>query len=194
MDSFYHTDTNDPLDSSPMSLSLNCPDCGNPLVIPENASYLTCTQCGEDHLIGTSDGQIYLSPLFPGLDGEIPTGDWRIPAMTIHQLKAEVKDLEGQLETLTREGSLIDLARKTGFTVIFAGLGFTIANGAATLPALPYGFVGLLSGVLLHGGSRLIGRNYFTQKAALLEQIHNKQAEIEQNQQLLSSLPEHPVR
>jgi len=186
MDSFNPTDINDPIDSSPASLTLPCPDCGSLLLLPENASYLTCTQCGEDHLIGTSEGHVYLSPLFPGLEGEIPTGDWRIPAMNIHQLKAEVKDLEGQLETLTRQGSLIDLVHKTGFTVIFAGLGYTIANGAATLPTLPYGFVGLLSGVLLHSGSRLIGRNYYTQKAALLDQIRKKQAEIEQNQQLLS--------
>jgi hypothetical protein len=172
----------------PASPALTCPDCGHSLVLPEDASYLICTHCGEEHLVGVSDGQICLSPLIPGLDGGVSAGDWRIPAMTIHQLKAEVKDLELQLANLTRHGGLIDLAGKTGFTVIFAGLGFAVINGATNLPTLPYGFVGLLSGILLHGGSHLLGRDYYAQKDSLLEQIQNKQSEIERNQQLLSLL------
>lgn len=189
MDSLTSTAILEPVDSFPAaSPTLTCPDCGSLLIIPEDASFLTCAQCGEDILFGISDGQVCLSPLFPGLEGGIPAGDWRIPAMAIHQLKAEVKDLEVELGILIRRGGLIDLVGKAGFTAIFSGLGFAVLNGAANLPALPYGFVGLLSGILLHGGSHLVGRDYYAQKAALLKQIHNKQAEIEQNQQLLSPL------
>lgn len=186
MDSLTSIEILELIDSFPVPpTTLTCPDCGSPLVIPEQASVLSCTHCGEDIFLGVSEGQICLSPLFPRLEGGIPTGDWRIPAMAIHQLKAEVKDLEQQLESLNRHCSLIDLISKTGFTAIFTGLGVAALNSATNLPALPYGFVGLLSGILLHGGSHLVGRDYFAQKAALLEQIHNKQAEIERNLQLI---------
>jgi hypothetical protein len=189
MDSSCSTEISKPIISIPSaSPALICPDCGYVLVLPENASYLTCAHCGEEHVVGISEGQICLSPLIPGLEGGIPAGDWRIPAMTIHQLKAEIKELELQLGIVIRHGGLIDLAGKTGFTVIFAGLGFAVFNSATNLPTLPYGFVGLLSGILLHGGSHLFGREYYAQKDSLLEQIQNKQAEIERNQQLLSLL------
>jgi hypothetical protein len=189
MDSFCSTYIPKPFDSLPAaSPALICPDCGNSLVLPEQTSYLTCAHCGEEHLVGISEGQICLSPLIPGLEGGTPAGDWRIPAMTIHQLKAEVKELQLQLGILIRHGGLIDLAGKTGFTAIFAGLGFAVLNGATNLPTLSYGFVGLLSGILLHSGSHLLGRDYYAQKDYLLEQIHNKQTEIERNQQLLSLL------
>jgi ribosomal protein S27E len=188
MDSTCSTDSTNPagsfLDTTP---SIICPDCGNTLVIPEDASYLTCAQCGEELLVGSSEGQVCLSPLIPGLGEGLPARDWRIPVMTIHQLKAEVKDLEQQLEAVSKHGGLIDLARKTGFTAIFAGFSYAVLHSAANLPGLPYSFVGLLSGVLLHGGSHLVGKDYYTQKAALSDQIQMKRAEIEQNQQLLAS-------
>jgi DNA-directed RNA polymerase subunit RPC12/RpoP len=189
MDSLTSINTLEPVVSSPAAPTpLTCPDCGSRLILPENASLLTCPQCGEDILVGISDGQVCLSPLFPGLEGGIAAGDWRIPAMTIHQLKAEVKDLEEQLETLSRHGGLIDLIGKAGVSAIFAGFGYAVLNSATTLAVLPYGFVGLLSGMLLHGGSHLIGRDYYAQKAALLEKIHHKQTEIEHNLQQLSPL------
>lgn len=134
------------------------------------------------------DEQVNLLPLIPGVGGRQAEEDWRIPALTIHQLKTQISDLEKQLVALTQHGSLIDLARKTGFTAMLAGFGYTILYNASNMPALPFGMAGLLSGILLHGGSRLIGRKYFAQKAILREQIGKKRGEIERNQELLSSL------
>ena len=169
-------------------MPLTCPDCGTPLSLPVDALYLRCTQCGEEHLVVVSGEQVNLLPLIPGVGERQAEGDWRIPALNIHQLIAQVNDLEKQMGILTRHGSLIDLARKTGFTAMIAGFGYSFLHSAANLPTLPYGLAGLLSGIFLHGSSRLIGRKYYAQKAQLREQIHHKRTEIERNHERLSSL------
>ena len=189
MDSLFSLDISEPPVSQHTDpLPLACPDCGNPLELPEDAISLSCTWCGEDHLVVVSDEQVRLLPLIPGVGGRQAEGDWRIPALTIYQLRTQVNDLEKQLGRLTRHGSLIDLARNAGFTAMVAGFGYSILHSAANLPALPYGLAGLLSGIFLHGSSRLFGRQYFAQKAVLRGQIRKKQIEIEHNQEILSSL------
>ena len=189
MDSLFSTDISEPAISHQAdSQVLTCPDCGSHVDLPEDALYLSCTVCGEEYLVLAGEGQANLLPLIPGMSGRQAEGDWRIPAVTIYQLSTQVNDLEKQLGKLTRHGSLIDLARKTGFTAMVAGFGYSLLHSAVNLPALPYGLAGLLSGILLHGSSRLIGRKYYAQKAQLRELIHHKRTEIERNHERLSSL------
>jgi hypothetical protein len=147
--------------------TLNCPDCGEALARLENSTLLRCSKCG---------GMRFL---LSGQLGEVSIGDGSSPAITIHTLKSEVKELEKQLHALVERWGLIDLARNIGFILVLSGGGYALLSNVSSLTLLNYGVYGILAGILLHGLSQLVGKEYYIQKAFLEELILIKNNEIE---------------
>jgi predicted RNA-binding Zn-ribbon protein involved in translation (DUF1610 family) len=145
-----------------------CPECGEELALIENSTLLSCPQCGIVRFIRS----------FPARDLRIKEGD--LPAINVHTLIGEVKILERQLQTLSDRWGLVDLVRNIGLILVLTGIGYALLSSMTSLSLLNYGVYAILSGIFLHGGSQLVGKDYYIRKAFLEELILIKQHEIEQ--------------
>jgi hypothetical protein len=142
--------------------ALTCSKCGEELAFHEYLNYMSCPGCGRYHY-----------PL-----SQPPAG---APLIAIRTLTAELKELEKQQETLSERWGLIDLVRNTGLILILTGIGYMVLNSLTSLSMLTYGVYAIMTGILLHAGSQLVGKEYYVQKAFLKELVLLKQHEIEQH-------------
>jgi ribosomal protein S27E len=142
--------------------ALTCSECGEELVVHEFATRMSCPGCGKYHY-----------PLSQPAAGA--------PLIAIRTLTAELQELEKQQETLSERWGLVDLVRNTGFILILTGIGYMVLNNLTSLSMLTHGVYAIITGILLHAGSQLVGKGYYVQKAFLKELVVLKQNEIEQH-------------
>jgi hypothetical protein len=142
--------------------ALTCSECGEELVVHDLSIHLSCPGCGKFHFALSQP----------------PAG---APLIAIRTLTAELQELEKQQETLSERWGLVDLVRNSGFILILTGIGYMVLNNLTSLSMLTYGVYAIISGILLHAGSQLVGKGYYVQKAFLKELVLLKQNEIEQH-------------
>jgi hypothetical protein len=147
---------------------LTCPDCGEELAMIENSTLVCCPGCKIVRFI------------ISGQPGEAGFGVGSAPAITIHTLSGEVRELEKQLLTLVDRWGVVDLFRNIGFILVLTGIGYAILSSLSNFSLLTYGVYAMLGGIILHAAIQLVGRDYYIQKAFLEELILIKQHEIEQ--------------
>jgi hypothetical protein len=138
-----------------------CSECGEELDVHEFSTCMSCPGCGRYHYL--------LSQPAAG-----------VPLIAIRTLRAELQELEKQQEALSERWGLVDLVRNIGLILILTGIGYMVLNSLTSLSMLTYGVYAILTGILLHAGSQLVGKGYYVQKAFLKELVLLKQHEIEQ--------------
>ena len=142
--------------------ALTCSECGEELADDMYSTSISCSGCGKYHY-----------PLSPPAAGA--------PMIAIRTLTAELQELEKQQETLSERWGLLDLVRNSGFILILTGIGYMVLNNLTSLSMLTHGVYAIITGILLHAGSQLVGKGYYVQKAFLKELVLLKQNEIEQH-------------
>lgn len=145
-----------------------CPECGEKLAVPGNSTLLSCPRCRVVRFMPSEQA------------GDLQFGEGSAPAISIHTLTGEVKELENQLLALVERWGLIDLFRNIGLILVLTGIGYALLSSMSNLSLLNYGVYAMVAGICLHGISQLVGRAYYIQKAFLEELIIIKQHEIEQ--------------
>lgn len=160
------------------TLSLTCPSCGSILFVDELPRWLRCEQCRVEHVVKNSGSLTVLAPVEGELD-RIHKGAARQASLeAIKKLNLEILDLEDELERLSKQGTPLDTVRIIGFCAITLGLVFSVLYGNANLDALSLAAVGIVLGIVLHGGTEIFGQEYFIRKTYLKKLIYKKQSNV----------------
>jgi hypothetical protein len=107
-------------------------------------------------------------------------------SLAVKKVKTEILNLEADLKELSAVGSPLDTVRAIGFSVITLGLVYSFLNGAPDTSAFSFAAVGILLGIVLHGGTEFFGKDYYIRKAYLNELIKRKRQELDKYQNLLN--------
>jgi hypothetical protein len=173
-------------------ITLSCPNCGGRLQITPDVERFACQFCGYEHIVRRSGGIVSLEPVMKMMGqlnntiGYVGAGMNRLgfntekqaAEVTIKRLKEEIAELQTSLANF-RQGS--------DNVLVFGGIFLSIA-GAAIL----CGFMGLYNigigflvaaicvpiGIIIMSSSKNSGAK---QKAALQQQITEKEAELQRN-------------
>jgi hypothetical protein len=148
--------------------TFTCPDCGEDLAMLENSTLVRCPHCGVAH------------SFTPGQPRVLRFSNGSTRAIKIQTLTGEVRELEKQRQALSERWGLVDLARNIGYILVWTGVAYALLSSFSRLTLLNFGVYAILAGILLHGVSQLVGRDYYIQKAFLDELIFIKETEIEQ--------------
>ncbi|RPI33127.1 MAG: hypothetical protein EHM70_06980 [Chloroflexota bacterium] len=94
--------------------------------------------------------------------------------LAIYRLNAEIEALEGERRQLLFSWPPFGAIRWLGLACITAGMVILISQ--AIYP--PFGVTSIAAGILLHGSTMLLGKEYFARQAYLRELIELKRLEL----------------
>lgn len=165
---------------------LICPSCGIHVQVKKDSKTYKCESCKGEHVVhrnGCVASLVSMEEELVKIQYGSTTGE---ATLAIKKLRAEIKNLEVELQELSRQGSPLDSVRAIGFGIITLFLLFAILNSSTDVSLFAFGAIGIVMGIVIHSSTELFGKNYFVRKAYLKELIQKKRAEVARQEHILA--------
>jgi hypothetical protein len=160
-----------------LKTDLKCPVCNTKLQEIKGGRTFHCEKCMTPYSLILFGSHLRLAPA-----GQASTHiQYDNPAevsLAVKKIKTEIINLEAELKELSAVGSPLDTVRTIGFSVITLGLVYSVLNGAPDSSTFSFAAIGILLGIVLHGGTEFFGKDYYIRKAYLNELIKRKRQEL----------------
>lgn len=169
-------------------LILACPSCGTSISLNQQVRWTRCESCQQEHVVRSSGSMPVLAPVEPELERIQKKATRDTALFSIRALNLEILDLQAELDSLTKEGTPLDLTRAVGFSVIVLGMVYLVLFGEVNLNVMSLAAVGVALGAVLHGSTEFIGHDYYLRKTYLSRLIHKKQVQVFEYEQVIFKL------
>jgi uncharacterized protein (UPF0212 family) len=165
-------------------VTLLCPSCGAKRKVSSAQNVYICELCQSEHILKCKEGMFVLSPLTEELALIQQQAIKKEASRAVRKLKADLQNIELELQELSKMGTPLETVRTIGFAVIALGLALSILNGLANMHAMTVAASGIVMGIMLHGSTELFGRDYYIRKDYLKKLRAQKRCELEHYEKL----------